>query len=112
MQIYYLCGLKENLGLKGDVAAEQKHSSVCAHLGEGATWQIAEQVSKLLHCQQEQGKQRHEKEATENAHTHHYKSRFKNQTGGMMCWPRNVCQYEGIHKVYLSNVEALYLPSV
>ena len=35
---YYPCGLEENLGLKGDVAAEQNHSSVCAHLGEGATW--------------------------------------------------------------------------
>jgi hypothetical protein len=78
---YYLHALEENLGLKGDVAAEQNHSSVCAHLGDGATWQIAEQVSKLLRRQQEQGKQQNEKEAVENARTHRYKSRFKNQTG-------------------------------
>jgi hypothetical protein len=62
---YYLLGLEENLGLKGDV---QNHSSVCAHLGEGDTWQIAEHVSKLLIRQQELGKQRNEKEALENAH--------------------------------------------
>ena len=78
---YFLRGLDENLGLKGDVAAEQNHSSVCAHLGEGATWQIAEQVSKLLRRQQEQGKQRNEKQALQNARTHRYISRFKNQTG-------------------------------
>jgi hypothetical protein len=78
---YYLRGLEEHLGLKGDVAAEQNHSSVCAHLGEGATWQIAEQVSKLLRRQQEQGKQRNEKEATENARTHRYQTRFKFQAG-------------------------------
>jgi hypothetical protein len=58
---YFLRGLEEHLGLRGDVAAEQNHSSVCAHLGEGATWQIAAQVSKLLRCQQEQGKQRNER---------------------------------------------------
>jgi hypothetical protein len=78
---YFLKGMEEHLGLKGDVAAEQNHSSVCAHLGDGATWQIAEQVSKLLCRQQEQGWQRNEKEALENARTHRYKSRFKLQQG-------------------------------
>ena len=78
---YYLHEMEENLGLKGDVSAEQNHSSICAHLGEGASWQIAEQVSKLLRRQQEQGKQRNEKEALENARTHRFTSRLKHQFG-------------------------------
>jgi hypothetical protein len=78
---YYLRSLEENLGLNGDVPAEQNHSSVCAHLGEGASWQIAEQVSKLICRQQELGKQRNEKEAMENTCTHWYKSKYKVQVG-------------------------------
>jgi hypothetical protein len=78
---WYLREVEGNLSSVGSTPAEQNHSSVCAHLGDGATWQIAEQVSKLLRRQQEQGKQRNEKEALENARSHRYKSRFKNQTG-------------------------------
>ena len=78
---YYLRGMEENLGLNGDAPAEQNHSSVIAHLGEGASWQIAEQVSKLLRRQQELGKQLNERQALENARSHRYKSRFKQQAG-------------------------------
>ena len=34
--------------MKGDVAAEQNHSSVAAYLGEGATWTIAENIYQQL----------------------------------------------------------------
>jgi hypothetical protein len=34
--------------MKGDVAAEQNHSSGAAYLGEGAAWTIAEKNSQLL----------------------------------------------------------------
>ena len=71
----------ENLGLKGDVSAKQNHSSICTHLGDGASWQIAEQVSKLLRRQQEQGKQRNEREALYNARSHRFTSKFKHQAG-------------------------------
>jgi hypothetical protein len=78
---YHLWDMVENLGLHGDAPAEQNHSSVIAHLGEGASWQIAEQVSKLLRRQQELGKQSNERQALENARSHRYKSRFKQQAG-------------------------------
>ena len=78
---YYLRDMEENLGLHGDAPAEQNHSSVIAHLGEGASWQIVEQVSKLLRRQQELGKQSNERQALENARSHRYKSRFKQHAG-------------------------------
>ena len=34
--------------MKGDVAAEQNHSSVAAYLGEGAVWTIAENIYQLV----------------------------------------------------------------
>jgi hypothetical protein len=73
---YYLWAIEENLDLNGDALAEQNHSSVIAHLGEGVSWQIAEQISKLLCRQQELGKQQNERQALENARSR-YKSRFK-----------------------------------
>ena len=34
--------------MKGDVAAEQNHSSVAAYLGDGAAWTILENIAQLL----------------------------------------------------------------
>ena len=45
---HFLREMEENLDLNGDAPTEQNHSSVINHLGEGASWEIAEQVSKLL----------------------------------------------------------------
>ena len=45
---YVLYNHPGSLDMKGDVAAEQNHSSVAAYLGEGAAWTIAENIYQLL----------------------------------------------------------------
>jgi hypothetical protein len=45
---YILFEYPGSLGMKGDVAVEQNHSSVAAYLGEGAAWTVLENISQLL----------------------------------------------------------------
>jgi hypothetical protein len=45
---YILYNHPGSLDMKGDVAAEQNHSSVAAYLGDGAAWTILENISQLL----------------------------------------------------------------
>jgi hypothetical protein len=44
---YLLYNHPGSLDMKGDVAAEQNHSSVAAYIVEGAAWTIAENISQL-----------------------------------------------------------------
>ena len=45
---YYLRNISCNMCLHGSVRAEINHSSICAHLGEGANWEITYQLMKLM----------------------------------------------------------------
>ena len=45
---HYLKMIPGNMLLMGDVPSEQNHASVDAHLGKGATWDVAEHMSQLL----------------------------------------------------------------
>ena len=58
-----LSAIEGNLGLKGSAPAEQNHSSIVAHLGDGASWSIAKQVSELIERQQQLEKKSAEWEA-------------------------------------------------
>jgi hypothetical protein len=48
---YYLRQIEGNLMMMGDAPAEQNHSSVAAHLGNGANWTISEHVRQLIERQ-------------------------------------------------------------
>jgi hypothetical protein len=48
---YYLRQLEGNLMMMGDAPAEQNHSSVAAHLGNGSNWTISEHVRQLIERQ-------------------------------------------------------------
>jgi len=48
---YYLKLLNGNLRMMGDAPAEQNHSSIAAHLGNGANWTISEHVRQLIERQ-------------------------------------------------------------
>jgi len=50
---YYIRTLPCNLQRKGDVPAEQNHSSNVSHLGDGATWSLMQQVKSGLQRQQQ-----------------------------------------------------------
>jgi hypothetical protein len=71
---FFLRQVLGNLGLLGSVPAEQNHASIVAHLGEGATWEIAQQIQHLMDRQKELTKQRTEKENSQFCSTIHYKS--------------------------------------
>ena len=60
---FYRKQIEGNRGSQGDTPAEQNHSSIDAHLGKGATWDICEHISRLLGRQQLHAKQRSEREA-------------------------------------------------
>ena len=51
---YFLEQSGGSIGMNGSSSAEQNHSSVSAHLGDGATWSIVEQIDQLIkrhqHC--------------------------------------------------------------
>ena len=48
---YYLHKIVGNLRMMGSTPAEQNHSSVAAHLGNGANWTISEHVRQLIERQ-------------------------------------------------------------
>ena len=48
---FFLLHTLGNLGLLGSVPAEQNHASIVAHLGEGASWEIAQHIQHLMNCQ-------------------------------------------------------------
>jgi hypothetical protein len=48
---YYLHQIEGNLKMMGSTPAEQNHSSVAAHLGNGANWTISEHVRQLIERQ-------------------------------------------------------------
>ena len=45
---YYLRKMSCNMCLHGSVRAEISHLSICAHLGEGANWEITYRIMKLM----------------------------------------------------------------
>ena len=45
---YFLEQNGGSIGMNGSSSAEQNHSSVCAYLGDGATWSIVEQIDQLI----------------------------------------------------------------
>jgi hypothetical protein len=77
---YFLSNVLGNLGLLGSVPAEQNHASIVAHLGEGASWEIAQQITQLMNRQKELTKQRTEKENSLYCSTLHYKSSKRGQS--------------------------------
>jgi hypothetical protein len=76
---FFLAFVEGNLGLLGSVPAEQNHASIVAHLGDGASWDIANQIQHLMNRQKELTKQRTEKENAHFCSTIHYKSSKKGQ---------------------------------
>jgi hypothetical protein len=48
---HYLRQIDGNLMMMGSTPAEQNHSSVAAHLGDGANWTISEHVRQLIERQ-------------------------------------------------------------
>jgi hypothetical protein len=65
--------------LLGSVPAEQNHASVVAHLGDGASWEISQQITHLMNRQKELTKQRTEKENSHFCSTLNYKSKKHGQ---------------------------------
>ena len=55
---YRLHELEGSLGKQGDSHAEQNHASIVAHLGRGGTFDLAEQVHKLMERHQVKVRQR------------------------------------------------------
>ena len=76
---FFLLHTMGNLGLLGSCPAEQNHSSIVAHLGEGASWEIAQHIQHLMNRQKELTKQRTEKENSQYCSTIHYKSSKRGQ---------------------------------
>jgi hypothetical protein len=76
---FFLLHTSGNLGLLGSCPAEQNHSSIVAHLGEGASWEIAAHIQHLMNRQKELTKQRTEKENSHFCSTLHYKSSKRGQ---------------------------------
>ena len=63
----------------GSVPAKQNHASIVAHLGDGASWEVAQQIQHLMNRQKELTKQRSEKENIHFCSTLHYKSSKRGQ---------------------------------
>jgi hypothetical protein len=76
---WFLKKIQDNLLLHGSVPAEQNHSSIAAHLGAGASWSIAEQVSKLLSQQTHLASKQQHKDNQTFAASLNYKSRLQDQ---------------------------------
>jgi hypothetical protein len=76
---FFLLHTMGNLGLLGSCPAEQNHSSIVAHLGDGASWEIAQHIQHLMNRQKELTKQRTEKENSQFCSTLHYKSSKRGQ---------------------------------
>jgi hypothetical protein len=72
-QGFFLLHTLGNLGLLGSVPAKQNHASIVAHLGKGASWEIA-QIQHLMNLQKELTNQRTEKENTHFCSTLYCKS--------------------------------------
>ena len=73
---FYTKDIVGNLNLYGTAPAEQNHSSITAHLGKGASWDIWEQLKNLcerhqFHCDKEA---KHEAKLT--VISHKYRSTF------------------------------------
>jgi hypothetical protein len=49
---YYLKEIDGNLQMMGSAPAEQNHSSICSHLGNGANWTVSENIRQLIERQQ------------------------------------------------------------
>ena len=49
---YYLQQVEGNLQMMGLAPAEQNHSSICSHLGNGANWTVSENIRQLIERQQ------------------------------------------------------------
>ena len=62
--------------MNGDVAAEQNHSGVVAHLGLGAAFSTAEQITHLLNRQKNLDKIRRQKEDDQHIRAERFDSPF------------------------------------
>jgi hypothetical protein len=74
---FFLRGIEGNLMMNGDVSAEQNHSGVCAYLGEGAAFDVSEQMTHLLRRQQNLDKMRRQKEDDQYVRSLRYESTYK-----------------------------------
>ena len=73
---YYVKGTKCNLNVMGSTPAEQNHSSIVAFNGKSASWNIAQQLEKLLSRQQMLCKRINEENAQLTVNSHRYKSKL------------------------------------
>ena len=78
---YYLKGIEGNMGYLGSTHAEQNHASVKSHLGEGASWSIAEQMTHLFKRQQFLVSKEKEEMNTHCVSTYKYSSMYSGQQG-------------------------------
>ena len=71
---WYLNKIEGNFGCKGSTHAEQNHSSITAHLGQGGNFSIVEHIKVLIERQVRLGKQRRELELKNNQTRKRFKS--------------------------------------
>jgi hypothetical protein len=93
--------MEGNLLLHGSVPAEQKHSSVAAHLGAGASWSVAEQVKKLLLRQLHLTAKRRHKDSQAFVATVNYRSRLQDQDTFVDEAAKQQLSQYGYHKLFL-----------
>jgi hypothetical protein len=73
---WYLSSVEGNLKMNGSVPAEQNHSSIIAHLGNGASWSITEHTNNLIRRQVHLTSKRRQEDDSRFVQTRVYKSCF------------------------------------
>jgi hypothetical protein len=71
---YVLPEVEGNLAVKGDVAAEQNHSSVSSDLGNGNVWKFSEHITELCARQQQMIRGQMDRDIRLQITLHSYKS--------------------------------------
>jgi hypothetical protein len=102
---YFLSGIQGNLGLLGSVPAEQNHASIVAHLGDGASWDIATQIQQLMNRQKELTKQRTEKENSLYCSSLHYKSSKNGQSARDDQEAKKILSNYAYQKIFLKSFQ-------
>jgi hypothetical protein len=74
---YKLCEADGSLGRQGDSHAEQNHASIVAYIGKGGTFDLAEQVEKLMERHQAKVRQRMNNDADLTIRINKFTSQFR-----------------------------------
>ena len=74
---YVLNGIDGNLGILGDSQAERNHASIVKYFGQGATWDLCEQIANLLKREQNQIRSRMSDVSNHFVQCHNYNSQLE-----------------------------------